>query len=116
MLQFLLFILLLINNNFSKEVSLKDMKKYLKTLETKNYRDPFLRKEEELWREFKSTLLPKLDGIIILENGKKLAIFNGEIFFEGEKVYNFTISKINKKGVFLKKGEKIYYIPYKLEP
>jgi len=95
-------------------VSLKEMQDYLKEVRKRGYKDPFLSEKERRWRRFMERVrtLPRLDGVMVI-GGKRVAILDGKVIKEGERIRSFLLKKVEEKGVRLLKDGKEYFVSMK---
>ncbi len=52
----------------------------------------------------------RLEGVAYTKEGKKSAIINSKMFYEGERIKDFKIEKIEKESILLTKNNAIYEI------
>jgi hypothetical protein len=98
---------------FSQSWSLSAEYKYY----SRGKRDPFVPlvtgqiKATSLGLQFVETIEDiKFEGVILDPSDKSIAVLNGELVKEGEKMYNVEIVKIYSNAVTLKIYDKVYTI------
>ncbi len=92
-------------------VSLREVEAYIEALRERPMRNPFLSSRDLEWDRFLEKLqLPRVEGVVRI-GGKRLAAIEGKWLKVGDRVKGFVLTKVEDRGVTLRRGKATYFVP-----
>ncbi len=96
---------------FGGRVSLREVKAYIEGLRERPIRNPFLSSRDLEWDRFLEKLkLPRVEGVVRI-GAERLAAIEGKWLKVGDRVKGFVLTKVEDRGVTLRRGKATYFVP-----